>query len=161
MGPRQFTFIMLLGILPPDPTQQRPSLPPTKCTTVTARTWLIVMSFHSSHLPVHPAISTIISLSSLCCRCPIRFLFCSRKIPSHTCLISLDPFTFQLVCLLYQSKGSGFFLLNTFSWLIAIIPLPPPCWLSHKQPDNPCIAVSVHWECTVCPVLVVRDLQYV
>lgn len=64
-------------------------------------------------------------------------LFCSRKIPSHICLISLDPFTFQLVCLLYQSKGSGLFLLNIFNWLIAIIPLPPPCWLSHKQPDIP------------------------
>lgn len=63
---------------------------------------------------LHPVIPNITFVSSLCYRFPICFpSFCSRwRNPSHTRLISLDPFTFHLVCLLYHSKGPGLLLLK-------------------------------------------------
>lgn len=148
MGPRQFMFIMLLSIPPPNGSKQRPPLLPIECTTVSTSTWLIVTSFSSSHFPFHSAISTIISVISLLQMSYLFSLFCSGKIPSHICLISLGPLTFQLAWFLYQSKGSGLFLLNTFSCLIATMPLLP-WWLLHKQPDIPCITASIHWECAL------------
>lgn len=88
---------------------------------------------------LHPVISNTSFVSSLCYRFPICGpSFCSRqRNPSHPCLISLDLFTFHLVCLLHQSKGPCLLLLKMLSWLAARIPLFfPPCWLSRVQPDN-------------------------
>lgn len=111
---------------------------------------------------LHPVISNISFVSSLCYRFPICFpsFYSRQRNPSHPCLISLDLFTFHLVCLLHQSKGPGLLLLKMLSWLAARIPLfcLPADSLVYSQTIH-FTAASIHWECIMCPVLAVWHLS--